>query len=219
MRRSSWTNTLVLVTAILVGGGPYVVRAAAGAFQGGGVANADVQSLFDQSDAKKAADEKVKEFGTTLFKRFEETARMKYLTVDELSEYSAAINAEAPTPMQTQRITAIKKASTDRAEEYSRLLGKPDAQVTAADRARLRELNTMEQARPEALQRLSQIYQRNVDAEEAKLKRLALAEVRQAIAKVAKENGVAEVFDSAALVAAPLDLTPLVLPKVRKAKP
>jgi Skp family chaperone for outer membrane proteins len=161
----------------------------------------------------------VKEFGSLLFKRFEETAKMRYLSVDELSEYSSAVNAETPTEMQTQRIAAIKKASTDRVEEYSRLLGKAEAQVTAADKARLRELNGMEQARPDALQRLSQIYQRNVDAEEQKLKKLAIAEVRQTIGKVAKENGVGEVFDSAALVAAPLDLTPLVLPKVRKAKP
>jgi hypothetical protein len=48
LHRPSWTNSLVLGAAILIGAGPYVVRAAGGAFQAGGVANADVQALFDQ---------------------------------------------------------------------------------------------------------------------------------------------------------------------------
>ncbi len=182
------------------------------------VANVDLQALVDQSDARKEADVKVREFGAVMFKRFDETSKLKYLTLDEISEYSAALNADPQSDAHKQKVVAIRAESARRADEASTIAAKAGADLTPADKARVTLLSDMEQVRPVALERLNQLYRQNVNTEEARLRRLTLVAIREAVGKVAKEQGFTQVFDTSSLVYSSVDLTPLALVRVRKPK-
>lgn len=182
------------------------------------VANVDLQALVDQSDARKEADVKVREFGAVMFKRFDETSKLKYLTLDEISEYSAALNADPQSDAHKQKVVAIRAESARRADEASTIAAKAGADLTPADKARVSLLSDMEQVRPVALERLNQLYRQNVNTEEARLRRLTLVAIREAVGKVAKEQGFTQVFDTSSLVYSSVDLTPLALVRVKKPK-
>lgn len=218
MSRPPSVNVLILSAALLIGAGPYLVRAAGVQAASGVIANVDMQRVYLESDARKAADARVREYGRTLFQRFEETTRLPYLTADEIGEYSEAINAAQPSAAQQQRMAAIKALSAQRAEEAQKLALIKDADLTPKDRARLRELNTLKEQQRPALDRLRQLYQQMINEEDLKQNREANAEVRAIVGRVAKEMGCTEVFDTSSLVYATLDITPNVLLKVKKGK-
>jgi Skp family chaperone for outer membrane proteins len=219
MPKRTSMNVLVLSAALLIGAGPYIVKAAvnaAGRQPESIVANVDMQRVFNESDAKKAVEQKLTEYGATLGKRFDEVSRTQYLTPDEISDYSAKLNIEKPTDADTKRIADIKAASQQRAEEYQRLSALK--QPTAKDAARLQELDTMQRQRPLFQDRLQKLYQQAVDEEEQKQMRAGLAEVRGIVGKMAKEQGFTEVYDVTAMVYAPADLTDQAIRKVQKKK-
>jgi len=218
MSRRPSVNVLVLSAAFLIGAGPYLVRAAGIQAATGVVANVDMQRVFLESDARKAAETRVREYGRALFQRFGETAQLAYLTADEIAEYSEIVNAEQPTAAQQQRLAAIKAESAKRTDEAQRLALIKDSDLTAKDRARLRELNTIKEQQKPALDRLRQLYQQMVNEEDLRQTRVAHGEVRAIVGRVAKEMGCSEVFDTSSLVYATVDITQNVLPKVKKAK-
>jgi Skp family chaperone for outer membrane proteins len=216
-------NVLVLSAALVIGAGPYVVRAAG--FRGnayhaepGAVANIDMQRVYSESDARKGAEEKVRDFGIKLGGHFDEIAKLEYLNPGEISDYSVALNTEKPTPEMTKKITDLKAASVARTDEYSALTGKKDADLTQKDRDRMRELTNYRNQRPEVLARLQKIYQAAVDEEEAKQNRAGMAEVRAVVGKLAKDQGFSQVYDASSLVYAPVDLTDQALKKTQTKK-
>jgi Skp family chaperone for outer membrane proteins len=216
-------NVLVLSAALVIGAGPYVVRAAG--FRGnayhaepGAVANIDMQRVYSESDARKAAEEKVRDFGIKLGGHFDEIAKMEYLSPAEISDYSVALNAEKPAPADAKKITDLKAASSTRTDEWSALSGKKDADLTKNDRDRMRELTTNRNQRPEVMARLQKIYQAAVDEQEAKENRTGMAEVRTIVAKLAKDQGLSQVYDTTSMVYAPIDLTDQALKKTQTKK-
>lgn len=218
MPRLPLANVLVLTTALLIGAGPYLVRAAGMRAEQEVVANVDMQRLFMESEARKTAEKKIREYGHLLFQRYEEIARLQYLTPAEIEEYSLAINAPTPTEAQKQRVAALKAESTKRTEEAQRLAVLKESEITDKDRARLRELSAMQQRREQTMELLKKLYQQMVNDEEARQSRAAREEIRAAVNRVAKEMGFTQVFDSSVLIYATTDLTPNVLPKVRARK-
>lgn len=219
MVKPSRAHAAVAGVALLLCAGPYLVRASGRAQDTAGVANVDLQKVFSESDARRAAEAKVAEFGRVTFQRFEEIASLRYLTRDEITDLFDAANAEAPTEAQKARAAALKAESARRVEEAQSLANKKDAELSEADRRRLRELNTMLQQQPAVLAQMRSIFQRMVNDKEQELMRQALNEVRGVVSQVAKGMNLAQVFDSSSLVYCTLDITPNVLQKVRKRQP
>jgi Skp family chaperone for outer membrane proteins len=214
--RKSLTHYLILTAALLIGAGPYLVRAAALRPDQGLVANVDMQRVFAESEARQTASARVRGYAAAVSQRFDETSRLTFLNAQEIGEYSEIINAEKPTDAQKQRAEALKAESAKRADEMQKLSTKKEADLTPQDHARMKELAAVEQQRPQALEGLRRIYQNMVSDEEAKQMNLAQAEVRVLVGKMAKEQGFTEVFDTTALVYAPIDLTPNALLRVKK---
>jgi Skp family chaperone for outer membrane proteins len=117
-----------------------------------------------------------------------------------------------------QKLTTIKAEAAKRAAEAQTLSSKKDTDLTPADRARIRELSTMQQQQSPVLAQLQRLYQQMVNEEDAKQTRIGMAEVRTVVAKLAKDQGVSQVFDATSLVYTPVDLTTAALAKVAKKK-
>jgi len=209
-------NVLILSAALLIGAGPYLVRASITHADAPMVANVDMQRVFAESDAKRSLEQKLTEFGATLGKRFDEVSKTQFLNPDEISDLSGALNIEKPTEADTKKIETIKAESQKRAEEYQRLSAVK--QPTDKDLARIRELDALQRQRPLYMDRLQKLYQQAVDEEEQRRMRAGMAEVRGIVGKMAKEQGFGEVYDVSAMVYAPADLTEQAVHKVQAKK-
>jgi Skp family chaperone for outer membrane proteins len=227
MARKSLTNTLVLSAALILGAGPYIVRAAGnhdkpaaveGQAENGKTACVDMARVYAESAAKQKVVVKIREFGTTVFQRFEELTRLSYLTMDELNDYSEALFAQPQTDAQKQKMTSLRAESAKRTEEYQNLSATKDADLTPADRTRLRELNGIAQKQPQVFGQMQAGARQLVNEEEERLTRQGVSEVRDIVSKLAKEQGFTYVYDSNALVVAPVDLTLKAIERVQPKK-
>src|SRR5437588_5171985 len=132
------TNHLILSVALLIGAGPYVVRAASRANPAAppqeGPAMIDLMRVYGESDVRKAAEQKISEYGKMLGTRFDEVAAMPYLTTTEIRDYSDALTAEKPTDADKEKPATIKAEAGKRAAEAQALTSKKDADLSAADK-------------------------------------------------------------------------------------
>jgi Skp family chaperone for outer membrane proteins len=216
MSKRPIVNVLVLSVAIIIGASSYVVRAAGVHPDQGLVANVDMARVFAESDVRKGIDKNIQAFGSNLGKHFDEIGSTPYLTADEISDYSAALNAENPTDNDKKKIETIKAASAKRVDEVQKLSAVK--QPTPADQTRMRELENMQRQRPVFLDRLQKIYQAAMDEEEQKRTRAGLAEVRGIVGKMAKDQGFSQVYDVTSMVYAPTDLTEQAMRKTQTKK-
>ena len=73
MSKRPLSHIFVLSTALLIGAGSYVVRAAGTGAEPGTVANVDMQRLYEESDARRTAIQRVQEKARTFSDNFEMT--------------------------------------------------------------------------------------------------------------------------------------------------
>ena len=212
------TNTLVLAAALLLGAGPYVVNAARNAADPNTRAQVDLQQVFDASESKLLADAQTGQYARRLDQKFSELAQMPFLTPSELRDLSIILSKESPTPEESAKATQLKAESEKRGGELGALGQKKDADLTTADRNRLRELNGMRPVHAQTMLKIQQLYQQMVNDENNKNDRTGMAAVRDIVKKLAKDKGIAEVFDTSTMIVAPLDLTKDALEKVKKSK-
>jgi hypothetical protein len=212
------THILVLSTALLIGAGPYVVRAAGVGADPGTVANVDMQRLYDESDARRTAIGRVQERARVFSDNFEATMRLQYLSLDEYEQFTNALNAEMPTEAEKKKVAELKAEAAKRADEAQKLATTPQDKLSNQDKERLRLLNGYQQQRQQAMAGLQGAYRIKLDEEDARQNRLGMAEVRSIVTKLAKDQGITQVYDSTAMVVAPVDLTQQALTKVKAKK-
>jgi hypothetical protein len=212
------THILVLSTALLIGAGPYVVRAAGVGADPGTVANVDMQRLYDESDARRTAIGRVQDRARVFSDNFEATMRLQYLSLDEYEQFTNALNAEMPTEAEKKKVAELKAEAAKRADEAQKLATTPQDKLSNQDKERLRLLNGYQQQRQQAMAGLQGAYRIKLDEEDARQNRLGMAEVRSIVTKLAKDQGITQVYDSTAMVVAPVDLTQQALTKVKAKK-
>ncbi len=209
-------NSLVLSTAIIIGVGPYVVKAAGFHAESGATANVDLQRVYMESDAHTKAEERVRDFGIKLGQRFDTIQKLQFLSAEEISDLSVSLNVDKPTDVETKKIAEITKVSATRASDFQNLSSKLN--LTDPEKKHLNELSGYQQTRGQVTDRLSKLYQSAVDQEEAKQNRQGLAEIRAIVAKVAKDQGISQVFDTSSMIVAQVDLTEASLKKAASKK-
>ena len=213
------THTVVLSAALLIAAGPYLVRTARATGQpGGSRANVDLHQVYQESEAKQAADARTGAFARRLDQRFTELAQISFLTPVELRDLSLVLVKDAPVEADTKRAADIKGEGEKRAAEANALAQKKDADLTTTDRNRMRELNGMRQLHVQALAKVQALYQQMVNEENEKNERAGTADVRALVSKLARDKGITEVFDSSTMIVAPVDLTKEAIEKVKKKK-
>src|SRR5437016_2160092 len=158
-------NVLILAAALFIGAGPYLVRAAGHAPDGPITANIDLLKVYGESDARRNAYTRADVFARLMDKRYDDLNGVPYLTTAEIKDFAGASAAEKPTDADTQKIAALKTESAKRAEDYQLLSSKKEADITPAERTRLRDLNVMIQQRPQIMEGVHHLFQDLVNAE------------------------------------------------------
>ncbi len=159
-------NSLVLSTAIFIGAGPYVVRAAGFHADTPTIANVDLQRVYMESDAHSKAEERIRDFGIKLGQRFDTIQKLQFLGAEEISDLSVSLNVDKQTEADTKKIADITKLSSTRTADFQNLSTKLN--LTDAEKKHLNELSGYQQSRGQVIDRLSKLYQAAVDQEEAK---------------------------------------------------
>ena len=212
-------NTLILAAALMIGAGPYVVKAARTVAEPPAMANIDLQAVYNESETRKATDTKTGLYARKLDQKFSELGNLPYLTTVEIRDLSDLVIKENLTPEEAKQMADVRAEAEKRANEVQQLAAKKDADLTAADRNRMRELNNMRQTQPQNMLKVQGLYQLLVNEEDQKNTRAGMAELRAQIAKLAKEKGISEVFDTTALIVAPADLTKDAIQRLKKKAP
>ena len=212
----------MLALAMLVGGGAMVVHAIPGRAAGDGAADSiamvDIERLYNSSDLPQVLAQKAQDLGAQAQQRLDAMADVRFLDIKELGEFGDLIGKLQPDAVQLARIKELKALSDRRSAELDMLNVKPADTLNAADKARMHALIEMshliDKVLPTVREELAQDQADRIRA----IRRDQIAQLRGIVGQVAKEKGVAHVFDANALVYSSNDLTPLVLKKLKPGK-
>ena len=212
----------MLALALLVGGGAAVVyaRPGGGAPGEGGdnMAVVDMERLYNNSDLPQVLAQKAAQLGAQAQQRLDALADARFLDAKELQEYGDLIGKTLPDAAQQNRMKELKALSNQRSAELDALNVKPADMVTPADKTRMRALVEMSHLVDKVLPSVhDDLAQDQADRIRA-VRRDQIAQLRVIVSQVAKEKGIAHVFDVNALVYSANDLTPLVLKKLKPGK-
>jgi Skp family chaperone for outer membrane proteins len=177
---------LALAAALVVIGG----RAGAQNPPGGGIAVVNINQVLDGYTAYAQAN---RDFQQWLVKRqadFQLRTALALLDKDELQNYYDLKNQAAKTDAQLARMAELAGVSEQRSTELEKLDGKPPADLTDMEKARLATLRGIWEWQSKALQAEESKMTAEIDAEHKKRSQPFNAKVDDALAAVAKANGV-----------------------------
>jgi Skp family chaperone for outer membrane proteins len=209
----------LLALAMLVGGGAMVVHAVPGRAAGeDDTAMVDMDRIYNSSDLPQVMAQRANQLAAQAQDRLEALSDARFLEAKELQEYGDLVAKAQPDPVQKARIKELKALSDTRSAELDKLQVKIADTLTPADKARMHALVEMSHLIDRVLPGIqSDLAQDQSDRLRA-LRREQIAQLRTIVATVAKEKGVAHVFDVNAMVYTANDLTPLVLKKLKPGK-
>lgn len=220
-----WLHVGVLSCALLIGIGGVTshARQAAGErenlqapLQTGQIACVDMDRLYAASGGPEQLAQRAAEITLEVNTRLKELKAVPLLDENELQEYGALLFKAVKTDADQARMKTLRIASDQRQDELNKLQIKPDATLTAEDKARMKQLQ--EQSR--LLASILPYWQEDARAQQSErletFRRSQMAKLRQIVGKAAAERNIAHVFDTSALVYSANDLTAVVLPRVSK---
>jgi Skp family chaperone for outer membrane proteins len=162
------------------------------------------QELTDQIDAIK----------TQLSDRLKRQSASDMLSADQQNQLGTLLAKAPPTDADTAAIAQLENQSSHDTQEMATLQQKAD--LTDADKLRLNVLVAEHQAGQQALQTISDNYTDQLNTEGDKVEADFSAKVRAAIGTVAKEHGLAVVFDAQLALYTANDITDEVLAHLNK---
>ena len=182
---------LAWLSAVVVLGG-----IAAVGFQGGGdkFGIVDVEKVFNDSSFAKTQTDSLRTMGEARQKVLQFVATNRTITEAQATKFkdlSLKANVSATEQAEIDRIKSDVRTSE---QKFSALSTKPNP--TAQEKAEFEELNKRRDASDAMLTTWQQSFMTEVEDRRASLRGEALEKVRQAIAKVAREQGCTVVFDS-----------------------
>ena len=209
--------------ALLLGVGALVVHArpapaGAGLQAEDGTASVDMDKLYTSSDLPLVLQQKAVQIGAEAQERLQSFQSVRFLDVKELDEFGILIAKEKPTDAEEARKKALKKISDDRSAEFDTLINKKEADMSPAEKSRRKVLADQRGVLDKILPAIRQDLLEQRDERINAVRREQIAQLRAIVGQVAKEKGIAHVFDNTVMVYTATDLTPLVLKKLVKVK-
>ncbi len=176
----------------------------------------DMDRVYVASGGPEQLAQQATEIGMEVTQHLKEIRTAPMLSQEELQEYGTLIFKNRRTDAEQARVKAIKQLSDQRTDELSQLQVKPDKQLTAEDKARMKALQ--EQSR--LVESILPFWQEDAHAQQnSKIeayRRTQITRLRAIVGKVATERNIAHVFDTSALVYSANDITALVVARVSK---
>ncbi|HZO86961.1 MAG TPA: OmpH family outer membrane protein [Chthonomonadaceae bacterium] len=207
--------------ALLIGLGALAVHArqnekeaASAPLSGGAIAVVDMDRLYIASGGREALAQKMMELGQDIQERINAFAATPYLTRQERLEYLDLLSKRTLSDAEQTHLKALKALSDQRTDELQALTVKKD--LSPAEKARQQELIDQRHALEQALPDVREVARAQQEERVADFRQGQLQRLRAAVAEVARQKGIAHVFDASALVYSANDLTPLVLQRLDK---
>jgi Skp family chaperone for outer membrane proteins len=174
----------------------------------------DMEKLYTAAGGPQVLQQRAQEIGADIDQRLNAIALAPYLNQAERTEYIGLIEKFKPTETEQARMNALKTLSEQRAVELQTLQVKKP--LAPADNTRLNELIGEKRALDQSVPAIQEVARAQQDERLAMFRRDQLAQLRATVGEVAKQKGIANVFDVNALVYSANDLTPLVLQRLSK---
>ncbi len=176
----------------------------------------DMDRVYAASDMPRQLEQRAGDLDNEARQRMARVAAMIHLTEPELMEYFTLAGKAAPTDAEAARAKALETLSDQRGQELQTLAAKNAADLTVGDKARQRELTAQPRLLEQILPNLRAAFRAQQSAQLETLRHEQYVQLRGMVGQVAKEKGVANVFDANALVYSSNDLTPLVIQRLAK---
>ena len=209
-----------LALSLFLGFGAYVVQAKgrkADAKEPGGsvsLASVDLERIYAEAGAEEQLAQAAQEKQKDSYDRIQKIATASYLEPIELNEFGNLIGKLKPSPDEQKRLDALSMLEATRDLELKDLLTKKTP--TDIEQKRLTHLVSLKTALERDMPRISNEFQIQQEEYVATYRRYQIKLLRGEVAKVAKDKGVANVFDSNSLVYAANDLTEPVVAYLKK---
>lgn len=180
----------------------------------------DMEEVYNASGAPTELEQAGRQHEAEGSQRINKIMAVPYLEAAELQDYGALIGKAQVTPEDEKKAAALKTVNDGRAAELGVLEGKPKDGLNAQDLARIAHLEELKrtlqnQVRPGLVADFR--TQQEGWLQEYRHRQFML--LRQEVAKVAKEKGIAHVFEASTLVYSINDLTPAMLQRISKRAP
>jgi Skp family chaperone for outer membrane proteins len=209
------TNDLTAqVLQKLNGGGAQTPRPGQNKTEAASVAVVDMNQVFESSEAPKQLAQKAADIEAEASRKFQDITSGAFLDQKEGQEYLQLLTKAKPTPEDQTRLKQLRELSTTRDKRLQELSQKNP--LNDAEKNEMRDLDARRRNMDLILPRFQEDLQADAAARIEAVRRELYSQIREVVAKVAKDKGVTQVFSSEALIYASQDLTPQVLQKFKK---
>jgi len=180
----------------------------------GGFGMVDLKRVVDEYDQRRALEGQLQQLRDQMRAKLQWRANNILLEEAEISEYENLASLTNPTQQQRQRMQQLEQKARQLAEGLNQLRQKnPPADQ---DVQRINQLTALENRNREALIRLQDQFEQELNARRDEMINQMLQEIRKAVAAVAQEKGLAVVFDSTQVLYAANDITNDVIKRVNR---
>lgn len=174
----------------------------------------DVQKVLAGYTKKATYDDQINQLNARLQAYMQQQSSSPMLSKADQDQLGALLAKPSPTDQDKVTISQLQQKSTQAVQELAALQQKPNP--TDADKARLAQLQQMQDAGKQALDDTYKGYQDQVQAANAALSQKLSDEVKAAITDVAKQRGLAVVFDAQVAIYTTNDITDDVVKRLNK---
>jgi Skp family chaperone for outer membrane proteins len=211
-----------LALALLIGAGALVANAReprldrADAAANGSIGSVDMEEIYNASGDPAELEQAARQHEAEGEQRINKIMAVPYLEPNELEEFGALIGKGKMTPEEEKRADALKALNSDRAGELKTLQVQGGALAPAAQ-ARLTHLTELRQTlQSQVRPGLIADFRAQHEGWIGDFRHQQIVALRKEVAKIAKDRGIAHVFDANALVYSVNDLTATVLQRMDK---
>ncbi|MBC8101488.1 MAG: OmpH family outer membrane protein [Cytophagales bacterium] len=179
-------------------------------------ASVDLQKCSQESKARQVSEDELRGMAQSLDRSLQRLAgsSSRFLTDVEVRELAALYEKPQPTEPDKKRAQELETKGDAGSAELSRL--QQVATPSDADKKRFTELTEQQQRGDGVLQSVKETYSSRLQAKREELSMKYLAQIRETVAKVAKEKNFTVVFDAQFALYTANDITADVIKQLNK---
>jgi Skp family chaperone for outer membrane proteins len=187
---------------------------------GGTFATIDFQKVDAEYKAKRDSEADIQNMASVFNARLSRRQDMPYLTEDEQKTLDTLMEKAAGTQSDADKakIKELQDKGQKANAEIQAIRQKKEADLTDADKQRLKQAGEMEDSARRILVTLNEDLKNQMDQMTASKRTELLTKVRAAIKTIAEQKGIAIVFDSGVAPYAGTDITQPVITELNKGK-
>lgn len=165
----------------------------------------DVQRAFDEYKNTKASNEEINRLAATFMRELEVREKHRHLSEADMAELVRLATLANPSTEDRNKLQQLENRSKQLDEEFNALVQKAD--LSEAERQRQVELRNNRSRNEQNYRNLQEDYLEQLEKRKNELSSKITEDIRQAIEKVAQQQGLATVVDKIAILYGGKDVT------------